>query len=180
MKRTHLSFTLLAALAALSATARAADDSGDAEAIATLTAVNGHEIKSAELARGKDVSEAVARYAKMMEDEHGANQKQTDQIASTAGVTPAETDKVKALKTKTEAERDKLGNLQGAAFESAYVDAMVKDHAEVLAKIDKELLPNATNAAVIEHLRKTREHVAHHLEEARQLDARSTAAADTD
>lgn len=179
MKRNPLSFLLLAAFAAGGVHAAG----NDAEALATLTAVNDHEVKSAELARSKGVDGDVAKYAEMMVKEHGANQAQTQQLASSAALTPAETDAVKALKTKSQAERDALSTLSGDAFEAAYVDAMVKDHAEVLAKLDKELIPNAANAAnaaVKAHLQKTREHVAHHLEQAKALDAQATAAADGD
>jgi putative membrane protein len=190
--KTRLFVLLLAALAAGPVAAQVSTDAtaarpgtpktalgtGDAEAIATLSAVNQHEIAAAQLAKNKGVGTEVAEYAAKMDAEHSNNQRQTDQLAASAGVKPAETDKVRALKTKTEGERDKLASLSGKEFEKAYVQAMVKDHTEVLAKIDKELLPAASNAAVKEHLQKTRDHVAHHLEEARRLDAQSTASAD--
>jgi len=153
----------------------AAQRGGDAEALATLMAVNEHEIASAKLALKKKPSEPVAQYAKMLEREHGDNQRKTREVAKSADVDPNETPAVEALKTKSEREREALAAQNGEAFERAFIDAMVKGHAEALAKIDDELLPAATNPAVAEHLRMTRTHIAQHLEQARQLDAKSTA-----
>jgi putative membrane protein len=166
------SFRLVAAVtAALMFGPASAQTAPDAEALATLMAVNDHEIKTAELAIDKKVSGPVLDYAKMMDDEHSKNQEQTRQLSQSAGVSPMESDKVAALKSKTKAERDRLAKLEGAEFEAAYVDAMVKDHTEVLGKLDKELLPKAANPAVAAHLKTTREHVAMHLEKAKALDA---------
>lgn len=188
MKRNTLTLMLLAAFAAgpafaqvtsddatadRTSTPKAAAGAGDAEAIAAVSAVNDHEIKAAKLAMDKGVDGDIAKYAKMMDEEHSTNQRQAEQLTVTAGIKPAETDEVKAMKTKTAAEREKLAAMSGDAFEAAYVDAMVKDHAEVLAKLDDKLIPNATNPAVKEHLTMTRKHVAMHLEEARRLDAQA-------
>ena len=175
MKDLKLTLALVAALAAAPLAAQndaAAPPAGggDAEAIAALMAVNDHEIKAAALAKSKQVGKDVMDYAQMMDKEHGANQQQTEQLTRSTGLQPAETDKVKAMKTKTAAERDALAAKSGADFEAAYIDAMVKDHAEVLARIDGELLPAATDPAVQAHLKTTREHVAMHLEAARKLD----------
>jgi putative membrane protein len=154
--------------------------SGDAEAVAVLSAVNDHEVQAAGIAKGKQVSAAVMEYADKMSREHGANQREVDQLKQAAALAPAETDAVRALKQKSDAERAKLAAIDGKEFEAAYIDAMVKDHAEVLGKLDKELLPAAKDPAIAAHLRKTREHVAHHLAEARRLDGQAQARADAD
>jgi len=171
MKDVKPSLLLLAALAAAPLAAQTdAGKAGDAEAIATVMAVNDHEIQAAGLALSKSVGDEVRAYAQMMDKEHRANQEQTRKLSETAGIAPGETDKVKVLKQKTAGERQALAAKSGSDFEAAYIDAMVKDHADVLAKIDGELLPAATDAAVQAHLKKTREHVAMHLEQARKLD----------
>ena len=173
--KARLVFAPLALLAA----SFAAQASGDSEALAVLGAVNSHEIATAALAKDKGVSEGVMKYARMMDTDHTANQRDADKLAAANGLAPEKTDAVKALETKTAAEREKLASMAGADFEAAYIDAMVKDHAEVLGKLDKELLPNAQNPALKVHLAKTRDHVAHHLEAAKALDAApATARAD--
>jgi putative membrane protein len=179
--------TSLAALALASALPVPANDgtagapvSGDAEAIAVLSAVNDHEVQAARIAKGKQIDPEVMAYADKMSREHGTNQRETEQLKQAASLVASETDAVRALKQKSDAERAKLAAIDGKAFQAAYMDAMVKDHAEVLNKLDKELLPAAKDPAIAAHLRKTREHVAHHLEEARRIDGQLQAQADAD
>lgn len=159
---------VLAMLAGSNALAAEAE-AGDAAALATLEAVNAHEIEAAKLALDKGVGPAVAEYARMMQREHGENQRQTDQVAGKSGVDPVVTPGVEALEAKSRDTRAALARLDGERFEAAYIEAMVKDHAEVLAKLEKELIPGARDGAVADHLRQTRDHVAHHLEQAKSL-----------
>jgi putative membrane protein len=141
----------------------------DASALATLSAINAHEVASADIALAKPIGPEVKRYATMMKQEHSTNQDQTHAIAQRAGVAPVESAPVAALKRKSEEKRSALAEVDGAAFERAYIQAMVDDHSEALARIDGSLLPNAKNAEVAKHLRLTREHVQHHLDEAKRL-----------
>lgn len=145
----------------------AAKASGNGIAIATVMAVNDHEIKAAEVAMTKDIGAPAKAYAKMMDEQHSENQAKTKVLAATNK--PIEDADLKALKEKTAAARAKLSKLDGKDFERAYIDAMVKDHAEVLAKLDDKLIPAATDPKVVDHLKATRTHVATHLEEARKL-----------
>ncbi len=141
----------------------------DAEPVAILTAVNDHEVKAAEMALAKKPSAKVAEYARMLHGEHTSNQVKTSELASAQGASTSETPAVAALKAKSKAKREELSKLEGAAFEKAYIDAMVQDHTEVLAKIDDELLPMTTDAELSKHLRDTRTHIAKHLEQAKEL-----------
>lgn len=150
-------------------TAAATPVKSDAEAVAVLMGVNDHEIRASQMAQKKGVSPAVMDYANMMVKEHGDNQAKIISLAGAQSVTPAETEGVKALKAKKQTMRDELSLLEPAKFEAAFLKAMVKDHTEVLAKLDKELIPAAKNAAVAQHLRDTRMHVAMHLEKAKSL-----------
>jgi len=149
---------------------------GDGLAVATLMAVNDHEIKSAEIALDKKVSAAVSQYAKMLRDEHTKNQTRTRQLVQSENVKPMETAEVVAMKQKSEQEREMLRKLDGPAFEAAYIDAMVKGHADALSKIDNTLLPSASDPQLAQHLRDTRGHVANHLEQAKRLDNNAQAA----
>src|SRR5688572_4302600 len=119
------------AAALLSCSLHAAAAQGDAEALAAVMAVNDHEIKAAAAALQKGVDGDVKDYAQLMVKEHGLNQTQVKQVSTQSGIEPAETEKVKAMKQAKQAERDAMGKLAGEQFEAAYVDAMVKDHAEV-------------------------------------------------
>lgn len=83
-----------------------------------------------------------------------------------AGGSDAEVD---AMRQKHEAERQRLSALEGEEFARAWVDAMVMGHEEALNRLDTQLIPNAGDAGVAEHLRQTRTAIARHLETGRGL-----------
>jgi putative membrane protein len=139
---------------------------GDALAIAMVMAVNEHEIEAATIAQGKDIGDAAMGYAEKMAVEHGRNQEKAQALAGAGPVGSAE---LTALKEAKAASRAQLARLDGTAFEDAYIDAMVKDHEEVLLKLDQQWIPAAADPAVLSHLKETREHVAQHLDEARAI-----------
>lgn len=82
------------------------------------------------------------------------------------GVTPDLTAAVDTLLVKGARELALLVPLSGEQFGESYVAAMIKSHQEVLRKIDHQFLEEADNEAVKQHLKKTRSHVAAHLDEA--------------
>lgn len=142
---------------------------GDSVALSTLSAVNKHEIAAAELAQSKTVDSATMDYAKMLQKDHTANLEKVESISQLTKTPIAQSEDVKALEQKTAAERDALAKLDGMAFQNAYLDAMIKGHADVLSKIDTKLLPGASDAAVQQHLRATRESVSRHHDKAKEL-----------
>lgn len=151
-----------------SATGDAANQTADDSlALGLLGAVNEHEIAAAKQAESKGVSAPVMEFAKMMETQHGENQAKTESLG-----TLAETDEVKAMKDKGAEELADLGQKSGKDYEKAYVDAMVKGHAEALSLIDTRLLTLASSEPVKSHMTQTRDHVAAHLEAAKKLQMR--------
>lgn len=73
------------------------------------------------------------------------------------------------MKRKHDAQREQLAQLDGEAFEEAWVEAMVMGHQEALTKLDSELIPSASDSRVRDHLQTTRKAIAGHLETARNL-----------
>lgn len=73
------------------------------------------------------------------------------------------------MKRKHDAQREQLAQLDGEAFEKAWVEAMVTGHQEALTKLDSELIPSASDSRVRDHLQTTRTAIAGHLETARSL-----------
>lgn len=150
----------------------------DAVALATLSAINKHEIAAAQIALAKAVDADTKRYATMMQQEHGDNQARTEQLAASTAISPNSNEAVRKLEQESEAKRDALEPMSGAEFRKAYLGAMVADHTQALGKLDRELIPGARNADVAAHLKLTREHVARHLEEAKRLAGDAQAAHD--
>ncbi len=91
------------------------------------------EIQMSQLAQQNAQNPQVKQFAQTMIDQHTQAQNQLQQIASQSGVTlPASLDK------KHEAVQTRLSKLHGAAFDKAYVDAMVKDHQKAQKLLQKE------------------------------------------
>lgn len=142
---------------------------GDAEIVATVFAVDLNEVLAAGQAEKKQISPDVMAYAKMLHEEHGANMDAGLKLGQQIGLTPVITPAVEAVQVKGAGELAAIVPLNGAAFERAYLDMMIKGHMDVLAMIDSKLLPDAQSGALKQHLTHSREHVAKHLAEAQRL-----------
>lgn len=145
----------------------AANTLSQADALAWLVAADEHEIAAADQALARNVTGKVRDYAQMMKTDHGKNLADTIKLGAAASTAPA----VKTLKDKGEADLRALDANAGAAYEKAYIDAMVRGHTDVLAMFDGTLLPAATDANVRQHFTTTRAAVARHLEKAKEIQA---------
>lgn len=139
-------------------------DSTQSAALGTLSAINTAEISAGRLALAKAHDARTKQYAQQMIDEHTANN------LKVAGWSPDVTAAPAQMK-KTEGEQTlaMLQNVEGTAFDGAYLQAMVRDHRAALQALDTTLIPAARDADVAAFLRTTRAHVAQHLEKAQQL-----------
>ena len=144
---------------------------GDGAILATVIAVDLNEVLAAAEAQKKSVSPAVMSYAKMLHEAHGAHMGETLMLGKKLGITPIDTASVEDLKVKGAGELAMLVAQDDAAFERSYVAAMVKGHAEVISVIDQKLLTTVSDDQLKSHLMDTREHVAAHLEKAKELQA---------
>ena len=147
----------------------AAKTTADADALAVVATVDRDEVALAKQAQTKKLSAGTMAYAAMMQRDHSANLAETQKLAKDQHAQSAKADEIKKKDAEKKAE---LAPLDGAAYEKAYVDAMVKGHTEVLAKLDNELIPGAQDAAVKAHLEKTRGAVAEHLDKAKALQSK--------
>lgn len=142
---------------------------GDSKALAVLATVDKDEIAAAKLALTKKMGKEATDYAHMMVTDHQANLAETKKLR---GPGDAADKAAEPVKKEDEAMMAKLKPLEGKAFEKAYIDGMVEGHTKVLAKLDNELLPNASDAKVKAHLQKTRDAVAKHLDAAKALQSK--------
>ena len=145
------------------------DTAAQGETLGFIVLVNEHEIAAAEQAREKEVGDDVRAYADMLHEEHTANLEATRELADTAGVQIVETGpELDAQRAKGESDLERLGELVGEAYETAFLEAMVKGHTDALSMID-DRMATATGSPVEQHLTATRETIAKHLEEAQAL-----------
>ncbi len=145
----------------------------DAEVLGLIVAINENEIVAAMEAGQKKISPQVADYAKMLHEQHGMNLGETLMLGQKVNVTPMETAAVDKLRVKGAGELAALTRLDGAEFEGAFVEAMIKGHTEVLDMIDTSLLKRADNEKIKQHLTATRVRIARHLAEAQKIQTSS-------
>lgn len=146
-----------------------ANQNGDAEVLASVIAVDLNEVLAAATAQKKKMSRPALDYAKMLQEEHGKHMVDTLKLGERIGVTPIDTPTVDKMKIKGAGELAGLIPLDDAAFERAYLAAMVAGHKEVLEMIDGKLLASARDTALKSHLTETRKHIAMHLAKAEAL-----------
>lgn len=146
------------------------DDAARGAALGFLVVLNEHEIAAAEQAREKEVGDDVRAYADMLHEEHSANLAATRELAEANEVQIDETDAdLEAQRAKGESELERLGELEGEAYETGFVEAMVKGHRDALATIDDRLMAAAAGGPAEQHLTTTRATIAKHLEDAEAL-----------
>lgn len=142
-----------------------------AAALAAVMAVDEHEVAAAEQADDRDLDDAVEEYANQLENDHRRNLAATRALLDTTGGSAgADTPELDAMRQKHRTERERLAGLEDdAEYQRAWLEAMVTDHTAALEMLDSQLIPAATDEPVREHLQKTRQSIAAHLETAQRL-----------
>lgn len=141
----------------------------DQEILGFLVVLNNNEIAAANLVAKVSNNDDVRAYATLMQTEHTKNLEDTLSLSKTIQLFPYESEKVIALKANGKKGLVKLMTLKGNAFDKAYIDAMVKGHTDALVAFDTMLLKNVSNPKLKDQLVATRVHVAHHLEQAKEI-----------
>ena len=91
------------------------------------------EVEISKLAADHAANADVKKFAERMVTDHGKANDELSTIASQKGMTmPTE------LKGKEKSTHDRLAKLNGAAFDKAYMDVMVKDHEKVVKELERE------------------------------------------
>lgn len=121
------------------------------------------EVKLGQLAADKGGTDAVKDFGNKMVTDHTALNNAMMPFAEKAGV-PAPT----KLSAKDQALYDRLNGLNGAAFDSAYASAMVKDHMQDKADFDKEAA-STKNEDLRDAVKQGDQTITMHLQMARKL-----------
>lgn len=152
---------------------------GDAEIMGTLIALDLSEVHAAMVARHEpNLRKAVADHAAMLHEQHGRNLQATMQLAVKIRETPLLTPAAEALQARHAGELAAIVPLEGEAFARAFLDLMIKAHADALQLVDRNLKA-ARNERLKAHLTETRRMLADHLQEAKRLAGRREQPAQT-
>ena len=104
------------------------------------------DIANAKLALKKTKNKDVRAFAKDMERDHEAVNKQALDLVKKLKVTPEDNDTSKALTKAATEKHAELAKLSGAAFDKAYVANEVAYHKTVDTALETQLIPSASNA----------------------------------
>ena len=142
----------------------------DGASLAFLATVDQQEIDAGALAQKKGTRADVKAYAAMLQADHQANLTKAQDLANKSPMAmddPRVADQVR----KGDAAMATLQAADAAAFDAAFLQAMVDGHAGALDVIDTQLLPAAQDETVRAFLAETRTAVSGHLDQAKQLQA---------
>ncbi|ESY91770.1 DUF4142 domain-containing protein [Mesorhizobium sp. LNHC229A00] len=104
------------------------------------------DIEAAKQAIKKSKSKEVVDFAKDMERDHEAVNKQALDLVKKLKVKPEDNATSQALTKAAKEERAKLAKLKGAAFDKAYIENEVAYHKQVNGALETLLIPSASNA----------------------------------
>jgi putative membrane protein len=144
------------------AAASAAQAPAPAEFLKNVSQSNRAEIELGQLAQTKAQNDDVKAYARMLVQDHTKVNQEVTSMARTMSVTlPAD------IAAAQKATQDTLTGLSGAAFDKAYIDAMVENHQKGVASFRQATM--GTDEDVRVFAEKTLPTLRHHLEEAQRL-----------
>jgi putative membrane protein len=140
----------------------------DGKIIKILIKINKGEIAAAHEALKRSTNPEVKNFAQQMITDHGKNLAETKALAQKYNIVPMASEKSDMIQKQNEELLKKLASVPQNEFNKTYIQAMVQGHEEALNAIETKLLPQASNAALKEHLKATRVAVIHHLKMAKE------------
>ncbi len=167
----HSLGTLLLPLAALvlHAPAAVAQDLDDAAVAHIAVTANQLDIAGAEQALEKSSNAEVRAFAETMIRDHTGVIEQAAALAERLGVTPKDNETSQALAAQAAETRERLADLEGAAFDRAYMENEVVYHETVIGAVEDTLIPNTSHPELESLLRSVIPALEAHLEHARRV-----------
>lgn len=169
--RMKLISIILLAIPFISITSLQAADKGSKEnaaALSWLAAVDRSEITSSTIALKKKPDGEVKKFAELMIKDHSKNLKETKQLQKKFHDQNMMSANIKDLNKESAKQFHALKTTKTNEIDKQYMEMMKKDHSQALATID-QYISTVNNSEIESHLKNTREHIAHHLEEANNI-----------
>jgi putative membrane protein len=142
----------------------------DPEIAAILAASDTAEIAPSQLAVQKGQNAGVKEFAQRMITDHGTLSDSLGAMAKANNLTPTPNALSQQIQSQTQTTLQSLQGLSGAAFDSAYVQAMADSHQMALSTIDSQLLVSAQNPQLRTALeQKVRPAVEMHLTQIKEI-----------
>ncbi|MGB3865209.1 MAG: DUF4142 domain-containing protein [Xanthobacteraceae bacterium] len=129
------------------------------------------DVTAAKQAIKRSKNKAVVSFAKDMERDHEAVNKQALALVKKLKVTPEDNDTSRALVKQAAAEQARLAKLKGAAYDKAYAANEVAFHKTVIGALETTLIPASSNAELKDLLQTGVKIFQGHLEHAEHVAA---------
>lgn len=165
----HLAALALAASLSLNAQAQPTSAPNDAQIAAIVVTANQVDVDAGKLAEGKTRSKTVKAFAQQMVTDHSGVNKMAVELVTRLKVKPQDNPTAQGLQKGGDDNLARLRQLDGSAFDKAYVAQEVTYHQAVLDALDQLLIPSASNAELKALLLKVRPAIDAHLQHARHL-----------
>lgn len=144
----------------------------DDASIAHIAVTANHlDVVAAEQALDRSSHAEVRAFAETMIRDHRGVIEQAAALAERLGVDPSDNDTSRGLTARAEEVRDALAELNGAAFDRAYMANEVAFHETVIGAVEGTLVPNTSNAELRALLEAVVPALRAHLDHARRLNA---------
>lgn len=138
--------------------------------VEALSASDSAEIRPSQLAMQKSQNAEVKAYAQRMITDHGMLEDSLHALERQQNITPAPSPLSQQIDSQTQSMLQQLQGLSGAAFDQAYMQAMVQSHQAALNAVDTQLLPSAQDPQLRTALQqKVRPIIVAHLESAQAI-----------
>lgn len=174
--RNHIMTAALLALTAAPLAAQEAQEMAneapelsDANIAAVVVAANQADIDNGELALEKGTHERVRAFGQQMITAHTRVNQAAGELLEELGVTPESNPVSRSIAEGQAAERDRLEDLEGEAFDRAYIANEIAYHEAVIDAVKKVLIPSAQNAQLKQTLIDVSPAFVSHLEQARSI-----------
>jgi putative membrane protein len=130
---------------------------------------NSGEIEQGRYAAQHATNARVKRFAQHMVTAHSDLGQKMSTLLKNQTITPTASEQSTKLSAGARQTMESLQSKTGADFDSAYIDAQVKGHQDLLDMLDQKLIANAQNAEFKATLQKLRPTVAAHLKDAQDI-----------
>lgn len=143
----------------------------DANIAAMVLALNHTDISYARLVPARADRADVKRFAERMITDHTGVNQLVNNLLTKLDLAPEDNTASLDMRDESAEKRDAMRELEGFAFDSAYMENEVEYHRKFLREIDNVMLPAARNAELRGLLTAVRPAVASHLAHAEQVRA---------
>lgn len=138
-----------------------------------MKTANDGEVQAANAYLEKGTQADAKRFAEKMAKDHDDNVGELDKVLRKVKIEPADSDMSAKLSVDAAGKVSKIkGAPAGSNLDKVYMQSQVEMHEGLLKELDASLIPGAKTPELNAYLKKTREHVAKHLAEAKSIQAK--------